>query len=220
MPVENLSNGVIQEIFSERGNTFITVSYGRGRDGWRGDANERGQTGNMVDRNEQRDGASERGGQTGNMIERGRGRNEEIIRLVANRRTVILNTNGMPVPVSALRRGMTINAIFSAATTRSIPPQANAYLIQIVERAQREMTTTGSILEVNRNNRSFTIISERDFSTIIRFNTTENTRYVNRMGRRMEFRDLRPGLRVRVRHADFMTASIPPQTTAFEVEIL
>ena len=29
-----------------------------------------------------------------------------------------------------------------------------------------------------------------------------------------------PGLRVRVRHATFMTASIPPQTTAFEIQIL
>ena len=36
----------------------------------------------------------------------------------------------------------------------------------------------------------------------------------------MGFSRLFPGLRVRVRHANFMTASIPPQTTALEVRVI
>lgn len=40
------------------------------------------------------------------------------------------------------------------------------------------------------------------------------------LGRRMNFSGLVPGLRVNVSHADFMTASLPPQTNAFEVRII
>lgn len=64
----------------------------------------------------------------------GNRRRRERIRLVVNARTVILNTNGIPVHASALRRGMIINATVSSAMTRSIPPQATAYLIRILRR--------------------------------------------------------------------------------------
>ena len=115
---------------------------------------------------------------------------------------------------------MLVNASFSSEMTRSIPPQANAYLIRIVREAPRENITVGRIVETNQRNRSFMTISDRDFSTIIRFNVAENARIIDRFGRNVNFSRLTPGMRVRVRHADFMTASIPPQTTAFEVQIL
>lgn len=147
-------------------------------------------------------------------------RNEQTVRLVVSPRTIILNTNGVPVPVSALNTGMIINAFISSAMTRSIPPQTNAYLIEIVRRGSQENVTVGRILDVDRNNRSFTTISDRDASSIIRFNVPENAVIFDRMGNFMRFNRLMPGMRVRVRHADFMTASIPPQTTAFEVRVL
>lgn len=148
-----------------------------------------------------------------------RGRNQTI-RLVAGPRTVILNTSGIPVSVGMLRVGMVINAVASSATTRSIPPQSAAYLIEIVREALPENVVIGAILNVDRNNRSFTTISERDFSTIIRFNVPEDAVILNRLGRPVDFTRLVPGMRVWVRHANFMTASIPPQTTALEVRIL
>ena len=115
---------------------------------------------------------------------------------------------------------MTVNAIISSVMTRSIPPQASAYIIEIVERRQTENVTTGRIVDIDRNNRSFTTISDRDVSSIIRFNVPENARILDRFGRPMNFSRLNSGMRVRVRHADFMTASIPPQTTAFEIQVL
>lgn len=150
----------------------------------------------------------------------GNRRIEQTVRLVVGPRTVILNTNGMPVPAAALRQGMTIDATFSSAMTRSIPPQAAAYVIRIVGRPQPDSITSGSILDIDRNNRSFTTISDRDFSSIIRFNVPEDVMIMNRSGRPVGFSSLMPGMRVRVRHANFMTASIPPQTTAFEIQIL
>ena len=150
----------------------------------------------------------------------GNRREEQTIRLVLRPRTIILNANGVPVTANALRKGMTINAAVSSAMTRSIPPQTTAYLIRIRGRQRPDDVTVGNILDVDRNNRSFTTISDRDFSTIIRFNVPENTMIFDRMGRPINFSRLTPGMRVRVRHANFMTASLPPQTTAFEVRVL
>lgn len=181
MPVINISNGIIENIFSEQDITFVTVSYRSGSGGRRG---------------------------------------EQTVRLVVGPRTVIVNNNGMPVPASALRAGMTVNATFSSAMTRSIPPQATAYVIRITGRAQQDDITSGRILEIDRRNRSFTTISDRDLTSIIRFNVPENVRIINRFGRQVDFDSLSPAMRVRVRHANFMTASIPPQTTAFEIQIL
>ena len=181
MPVIPISNGIIEEISRERGNTFVTVTYGTGF---------------------------------------GNQRNEQRIRLVVGPRTIIVNSNGTPIPVSALAVGMRINATVSSAMTRSIPPQATAYLIRIVSRAPQEAVTVGRILEADRRGRNFTTISDRDPSSIIRFNVSEDTTFLGRVGRPIDFAALTPGLRVRVRHANFMTASIPPQTTAFEVQVL
>lgn len=101
-------------------------------------------------------------------------RTEQTVRLIVGPSTAILNENGNPVPVSALRTGMTINATISSAMTRSIPPQASAFLIRIVRRPMRDNITVGRIIEIDRENRSFTTIRDGNLSTIIRFNVPEN----------------------------------------------
>ena len=146
--------------------------------------------------------------------------NEQTIRLVVRPRTVILNPNGIPVPATTLRIGMIINASVSSAMTRSIPPQAEAYFVEIVRGGAGSSTTVGRIVDIDRNNRSFMTISDGDFTSVIRFNVPQNTPITNRMGRSMEFSGLVPGMRVEVRNANFMTASIPPQTTALEIKVL
>ncbi|MDY5701607.1 MAG: hypothetical protein SPK68_11010 [Lachnospiraceae bacterium] len=181
MPIISISNGTIIDIFSQKEDTFVTITYEEGS---------------------------------------GNRRTKQTVRLVAGPRTVILSANGIPVPAAMLSVGMTINATFSSAMTRSIPPQAVAYLIRITGRPLPEETTSGIILNVDRRNRSFTLINERDFSSIIQFNVSEDTRIYNRLGRPISFSDLTVGMRVQVRHANFMTASIPPQTTAFEIRVL
>ncbi len=223
MPITNISNGTIEEITREQGNTFVTVRY-----------------------------MGSSGGQ----------RTEQTIRLVVGPRTIIVDRSGVPVRVSELREGMLINATVSSAMTRSIPPQATAYLIRILRRVQqpqpprpepprpqpprpepprpqpprpqpprpqpprppqppqREEITVGTILNIDSNNRSFTTIRDLDPSSVIRFNVADNAMILDRTGRRISFGNLRQGMRVRVRHADFMTRSIPPQTTAFEIRVL
>lgn len=83
-----------------------------------------------------------------------------------------------------------------------------------------DMVTEGRIVDIDRRSRSFTTVSERNVSSVIRFNLARNARIFNAFGRPIEFGQLVPGLLVRVRHSQIMTASIPPQTTAFEVRVL
>ena len=181
MPVIRISNGTIEEIFNQRGTTFVTVTYRE---------------------------------------EQGNRREEQRVRLVIGPRTIILSRNGRSASVDDLRPGMIVDAAFSSAMTRSIPPQAAAYMIRIVRSPRRDEVTSGTILNVDRGGRSFTTISDRDFSSVIRFNVSDDTRIFDRFGRPTNVSGLRAGMRVRVRHANFMTASIPPQTTAFEVRVL
>ena len=139
--------------------------------------------------------------------------------LVVGPRTVIINQNGRPTSAGNLNRGMLIDAIVSSAMTRSIPPQTTAYFIRIIRRNQADNFITGRIIDINRRNQNFTTISDGDPSSVVRFTVSGETRFFDRMGRRIRFEDLRVGMPVRVRHASFMTASIPPQTAAYEVRV-
>lgn len=144
----------------------------------------------------------------------------QTIRLVVSDNTIILDERGNAVSARNLRTGMTVNATFSSAMTKSIPPQVNAFVIQIIRRSMRDNITVGRIINVDRQSRTFTTIRDGNLSTLIRFNVPESALILDRLGRQTNFARLVPGTRVRVRHAAFMTASIPPQTTAFEVRIL
>lgn len=143
-----------------------------------------------------------------------------VITLIVDRDTIIRNERGNSVRAGELERGMIINASFSSAMTRSIPPQTQAFFIIIVSRRQRNQTTTGRIIEVNTRNDFILTIRDANLSSVIRFNVTPETVILDPIGRRIRLSSLRPGLRVRVVHAGFMTASIPPQTTAFEIRVI
>lgn len=148
-------------------------------------------------------------------------RDNQTIRLNISGNTIIMDENSNRIPVTDLRPGMTVNAAFSNATTRSIPPQSAAYVIQVIRRPQNnDNITVGRIVDIDRQNRKFTTVSDGNLSSVVRFNVADNAQIINGFGRPMNFSGLMPGLRVRVRHAAFMTASIPPQTTAFEVRVI
>lgn len=147
-------------------------------------------------------------------------RPQDQVRLVVNRDTVIHDERGRNVPASELQRGMIVNATFSSAMTRSIPPQAQAFSIRIIRRADRNQTSTGRIIEVNTRNNYIVVLRNANPASAIRFNLSPNTTILNSTGRRIRLSMLVPGLRVRVEHASFMTASLPPQTTAFVVQVI
>lgn len=147
-------------------------------------------------------------------------RNDRTVRLAVGNNTLILDESGNAIPVSELRAGMIINAVISSAMTRSIPPQASAFLIRIVRRPAPENVTIGRIVDIDRHNRSFTTISGNQPASMIRFAVPPDALIIDRFGIRMNFSRLVPGMQVWIRHASFMIASIPPQTTAYEIRVV
>ncbi len=79
--------------------------------------------------------------------------------------------------------------------------------------------TMGVILEIDRQNRSFTTISNGNPLSIIQFNAADNALIFDRFGRPIGFNQLTAGMRVWVRHSASMTFSIPPQATAYEIRV-
>lgn len=171
-----------------------------------------------------------------------RGANQTVsiqnIRLNINNSTVLLNSFGQRLELCQIRRGQWVNAVFSSRMTRSIPPQSNAFLITVQRSSQLPIppvpprpqpprpqpspsaTTTGRITMVDVNNRFFNVLDSSNRNNLIRFNANSATTYSNRFGVPIRFSNLHPGQIVRVTHANFQTSSIPPQTTAFHVQII
>lgn len=146
--------------------------------------------------------------------------NMELVRLVVDRNTVIRDMFGNALDPRDLREGMRIDAVFSAAMTRSIPPQSRAYRITVIGDASDFAFSEGRVLEVDTRNGFLLTGNPFDTMSQIRYVVTDSTTIRDRRGRTIRLRDLRPGDFVRVMHATFMTMSIPPQTTAFEIQVL
>lgn len=95
--------------------------------------------------------------------------------------------------------------------TQNCPPQ---------NRPQPTSTTTGRIARVDASNNLLYTGTPGNIGSQTRFVVTSSTLIQNRNGFPILLRALRPGQLVRITHANFMTASIPPQTTAFRIQVL
>lgn len=143
------------------------------------------------------------------------------IRLNLNRNTVILNFFGQNMCTCCIRRGMWVNAIFSSRMTRSLPPQANAFLVIAKRNPQPEaLVTTDRIASIDTSHNFLYTGSPDDINSQTRFVVSDKTVITDRFGRPVRLNALRPGQLVRITHANFQTASIPPQTTAFQIQVI
>ncbi len=144
----------------------------------------------------------------------------QTVKLVVGRDTVIRNKFGQNLSLRDLKEGMIVDAEFSSAMTRSIPPQARAFRITVIKQNDSVNITEDRVLSVEPNNGFFYTGNANDMLSQMRFVVNNETRIMDRRGNRIRLRDLRPGQMVRVEHANFQTMSIPPQTTAFNVQVL
>lgn len=144
----------------------------------------------------------------------------DTVRLVVNQETDIYDERGRSIRAGELERGMTVDANFSTAMTRSIPPQAQAFFIRVIRRQNQNVTTVGRLIEVNTRNNFIMVLRNQNPSSVIRFNISPNTVILDFFGRRTSLSSLQPGLRVRVEHSSAVTASIPPQSAAFTVQMI
>ena len=145
--------------------------------------------------------------------------NMELVTLIVDRDTIIRDQFGQNMRFRDLREGMRVDAEFSSIMTRSIPPQSKAYRITVITQSTPSITE-GRVLEVDTRNGFLLTGRADDIYSQMRFVITDATVIKNRRGRRIRLRDIRPGDFVSVEHANFQTMSLPPQTTAFNVQVL
>ncbi len=142
-----------------------------------------------------------------------------VVTLIVGPQTLIRDQFGQRISLRDLTEGMTIDAVFSSAMTRSIPPQSQAFRITVVSDMDFSVTV-GRVLRVDLRNGFLYTGRADDPLSQMQFAITPSTLILNRNGNRISLRDIRLGQMVRVEHAIFQTASIPPQTTAYRVQAL
>lgn len=145
---------------------------------------------------------------------------KSFITLVVGPGTIILGPFGEKAPFSALRPGLMIYADFSAAMTYSIPPQARAFRIII---SYKNLVFNGRmdrVLEVDVKNRILYTGRADDILSQMKFVITDSTQILDMEGKIIGLEDLKVGQLIRIAYANFATASIPPQTTAFRINVL
>ncbi|MGI6203105.1 MAG: hypothetical protein ACOYID_06850 [Eubacteriales bacterium] len=157
--------------------------------------------------------------------------------LNVDRNTRIRTQAGSPVCLCDVRPGMWADVQFSRTMTRSIPPRADAFSIEVRQqyrpdrrprpprpeppepRPQRRVTTT-RVVSVDPRIGRLTTGSPFNINRQTVFTISPDTRILDRAGRPIRLTDLNRGQRVRVTHANFQTQSIPPQSPAYEIRVL
>lgn len=153
------------------------------------------------------------------------GRNQSVsirtLRLILSNNTRITGAAGQSTCVCCLRPGMWVNVVFSSFMTTSIPPQAAAFSVAVQRSPQpAPSVTTGRIVMIDFDRNLLYTENPLNRNLQMRFVITNTTRITNRFGAPIRLSALWPGQLVRITHANFQTASIPPQTTAFEIRQL
>ncbi|EXG83763.1 hypothetical protein [Lacrimispora sp.] len=152
------------------------------------------------------------------------GRNEminiELLQLNVDWDTILINQFGDSISLCTVRKGMWINAEFSAAMTRSIPPQTKAFRIVAFVQMPAYRTTTDWIVSVDVANGFLVTGNPDDETDQMRFVVSRATEILDQNNNSIRFSSLQPGQLVRVEHANFQTASIPPQSTAYRIQLV
>lgn len=152
----------------------------------------------------------------------------ELVTLIVSPVTAIQSTSNRRINFNDLRVGMRVNAIFSSSMTRSIPPQAVAFLIVVLDRRERTEVTEGSVTNVDLRNRTLEI-RERDRGrdrdrdrdrNRITFHVTNSTIIENQRGRRINLNDIRRDDRVRVEFRTMREPNRPNRNIAIQIQVL
>lgn len=142
------------------------------------------------------------------------------VRLNVGDETIIIDGNGTSLSMFDLTTGMRIDAAFSSAMTRSIPPQSSAYRIIVLREDTSVNITTDRVVSTDTNNGFLTTGNPYDINDQFVFTISDDTVILNRDNENITLADIQPGQLVWVEHAIFQTLSIPPQSPAYRVQIL
>ena len=144
----------------------------------------------------------------------------DLLRLNIGWDTILINQFGDPISLCVVRKGMWVNAEFSAAMTRSIPPQSRAYRVVAMVQKPLFRTTTDRIASVDIENSFINTGDPEDETDQIKFVISGATEILDQNDNPILISDLKPGQLVRIEHSNFQSASIPPQSTAYRIKLV
>lgn len=140
------------------------------------------------------------------------------------------------IDLASLKEGDTITAIYEKAMTRSIPPQTNAIEVSKLNISSVKSGNSGTVSadgvvipEVSKiridavitsindgENKSLLVENSEEKSPIV-LNIADSTIIMKADGTPLDFSDLKSGDKINVVHNVNMTASLPPQVSAYTV---
>lgn len=132
----------------------------------------------------------------------------------------VITANGEAVAADVITNGQALEVEYSQQMTRSIPPQTTAISIEVLnlpvenEEVPELAPVVTTITAVNEDG-SVTVGEGMD--EVIVYVTEETV--ITKDGEVVNADALTEGLEISVLYADFMTMSIPPQTSAVSIEI-
>lgn len=145
-----------------------------------------------------------------------------VVTLIIGNDTRIRDQFGNRIGFRDLRTGMVVNARFSSDMTRSNPPQARAFSIEIVKESMQSLIEQGMVIRVDGSSGSGSILT--GIPNIprrqTRYTVNHTTKLRDRRGNPITLRAIQPGQIVRIERESFQTMSIPPQTSALSVQII
>ena len=133
--------------------------------------------------------------------------------------TKLTGKDGEEIKITDLTKGMKVNVVYGPIMTASLPPQNVPLSVSIVEERESE-TSLAKVLAVDLEAQQ--IVTGEDVEkpeTQVVFNVGEETK-ITKDGKEIELKDIKADDTIRVIHSIAMTRSLPPQTAAYEIEVV
>jgi phage pi2 protein 07 len=144
----------------------------------------------------------------------------DLLQLNVGWNTILINQFNESISLCRILKGMTINAWFSTDITDSTPPQSNAYRIVAFLPAPNIRVLIDRISSIDTQNGFLYVGNPNNKADQIRFVISNMTQILDQENEEIPLNSLQAGQMVRVEYGDIMTASIPPQTSAFLVQVV
>ena len=143
----------------------------------------------------------------------------EVVFMVDENTNIHHEMNRMLYTFADLAENMSIKVYYSEAMTASLPPQAYATEVVILNAVEAEaaLSCEAEVKEIGEN----FILADTETLGEVMFMVDENTNIHHEMNRMFyTLKDVKVGDIVKVYYSEAMTASLPPQTYATEVVVL
>lgn len=116
--------------------------------------------------------------------------------------------------------GMMVNATYSKAMTRSIPPQTNAKSLELLYELGEEEAVVQSVSPTDNGIRIYVTNTPEEHGSGIVLGIDEDTSILSPNGEKLELSDIKEGSKIKAYYGPQVALSLPPQSSAHLVFVL